>query len=183
MGGELPLNPIRISHWPVTISFLIKNNFLNSGPASFFCSEYRVQLLCIFSLNSLHQRINSRHTEYNSCYWNSEGLISLPPHLTWQAAYIFQMNLKVRASCRKSRGQDGWATLNLWSFVLKGRQEGDSKLPGGPNSLCIPFLSPSTKHLFSARHSIRTIWHGHAAIRKTPPQKRKDKGTLHCWRR
>ena len=30
MGGELILNPIRISHWPMTISFLINNNFLSS---------------------------------------------------------------------------------------------------------------------------------------------------------
>lgn len=34
VGGELSLNPIRIIHWSMTISFLINNNFLNSVLAS-----------------------------------------------------------------------------------------------------------------------------------------------------
>ena len=34
VGGELFLNPIRISRWPMTISFLINNNSLSSGLAS-----------------------------------------------------------------------------------------------------------------------------------------------------
>lgn len=145
-------------------------------------TEDRLQLLCISYINNpLHQRINSWCTEYNSCYWTLEGLVS--PHL---AGCLYLSNeFKGQWLMHEKQGpaRDGWATDNLLSFVLKEKWE-RFKTTWRPRSLMHTFVYSSEKHLLKASHGIRAIWHDHAAIRKTPLKKekrRKHKGTLHCW--
>lgn len=137
-------------------------------------------MLCISYINnSLHQRINSWCTEYNSCYWTLEDLVS--PNL---AGCLYLSN-EFKGQClmheKQGPAQDGWTTVNLLLFVLKWER---FKTTWRPQSLTHAFVYSSEKHLLKARHGIRAIWHDHATIRKTPLKKekrRKHKGSLYCW--
>lgn len=60
------------------------------------------------------------------------------------------------------------------SLVIVAEGE-NSKSQGGPNHLCIPFVYPSKEHRFGAKHGVRAICHGHAAIRKIPQRREEEK--------
>ena len=132
MGGELSLNPIRVSPWPMTISFLINNNSLNSALASLLRRQDTTAFISYVN-NALNQKINSWHTENSSCYWKLEVLFFSP---TWRVACVFQMNLKVRASCMKHGG----ATRNDSIFGHLCWREGKREIQSHRKAL-VPYTS------------------------------------------
>lgn len=177
MGGELSLNPIRISHWPVTISFLIKNNFLNSALASFFvqnigynCFVFSLLIiLCIrgLTLGTLNIILATG---------NLKVLFPTPhPHL---AGCLYLSNEFKGQSLMQEKQGPGWLSYTQPLVTCaKGKARGRFKTARRPRFFIHSFSFLSTKHPLSARHIIGAIWHGHATIRKTPPEKRKGENT------
>ena len=110
-----------------------------------------------------------------------------PPPPTRQAACIFQMNLKVSASCMKSRGLHWMAELhNPWSFMLTEKQERDFKITWRAQSLmhsfCLSILrQPNTVFRLSDMTMCCYCWVASVVSDSVRPHRRQPTRLLRPW--
>lgn len=146
MGGELSLNPIRISHWPVTISFLINKNFLNSALASLSVKKIGYDCFVFPILTTLCIRGLTPGSTLNAILATGTlKVLFFSPHL---AGCLYLSNeFKGQSLMQEKRGAcTGWLSdTQPLVICAEGKARERFKTPRRPQAFMLSFCFPSHK--------------------------------------